>query len=181
MSNNFSTFRVHVIRGTNQDDRIRGIECKNNSIFGLAGDDTLTGRSGNDLLYGGDGRDLLVGDRGNDQLFGNQGNDTLIGADDSRDDSLAGDGEIDRLTGNQGRDRFVLGDRQEVFYNDDNPNSSGVQDYALITDFQTNVDTIQLKGSAMSVRQIFFLIKFPKLNNEVIGFSLNPQRCAFPC
>ena len=218
MTNNFGTFQVNVIRGTNQDDLIRGLLGRDNAIFGLAGNDTLFGgQTGNDLLYGGkgndqmfggmgrdtlvggdgndflqtgrgndllfggkgndiffgqegsdtlsggdgddflrgqgrnefpDGNDYITGGRGNYRLIGDRGNDILVGVDDSPGVSNAGLGEIDVLTGNQDQDRFVLGDRDEVFYNDNNPNSSGVQDYARITDFQTNIDTIQLKGSA---------------------------------
>ncbi|MGK7898435.1 MAG: calcium-binding protein [Xenococcus sp. (in: cyanobacteria)] len=255
MSNNFSTFRVNVIRGTNQDDIIRGILGENNAIFGLAGNDTIFGgqtvpgrktanllyggkgndqmfggrgndtlvggdgndflqsgkgndllfgdkgndvffgQEGNDTLFGGDGDDFLrgqgrnefpdgndyiVGGRGNDRLIGDRGNDILVGVDDSIGVSNAGLGEIDVLTGDQDQDRFVLGDRDEVFYNDNNPNSSGVQDYARITDFQTNIDTIQLKGSASDyvLDNSFTLngrsgtgIFLNEENQELIGFA----------
>ena len=67
----------------------------------------------------------------------------MTGVDDSR--PLAGIGEIDILTGNGDTDRFTLGDRSQVFYNDGNPDTEGLDDYALITDL-TNDDVIQLKG-----------------------------------
>ncbi|HAG81868.1 MAG TPA: hypothetical protein DCL61_12060, partial [Cyanobacteria bacterium UBA12227] len=57
-------------------------------------------------------------------------------------------GEIDTLTGGDGRDRFWLGTSTALFYDDDNSSSSGNSDYALITDFETRQDKIQLRGEA---------------------------------
>lgn len=49
------------------------------SIFGRAGDDTLTGGSGRDSIVGEDGDDLIQGARGNDRLAGELGNDRIYG------------------------------------------------------------------------------------------------------
>jgi hypothetical protein len=43
---------------------------------------------------------------------------------------------------------FVLGDATQVFYNDHNSTTAGTTDYALVTDFNTNSDVIQLQGSS---------------------------------
>ena len=61
--------------------------------------------------------------------------------------SSPGAGEIDILTGGNGRDTFVLGDINKAYYDDGNPNTQGLLDYALITDF-SNEDIIQLNGKA---------------------------------
>ena len=55
--------------------------------------------------------------------------------------------EIDILTGGKGSDTFVLGDINNIYYDDGNPNTQGLLDYALITDF-SNEDIIQLNGKA---------------------------------
>jgi Ca2+-binding RTX toxin-like protein len=49
------------------------------SLFGGAGNDTLTGGSVADMLFGQSGNDILVGKDGNDFLFGGSENDVLIG------------------------------------------------------------------------------------------------------
>lgn len=51
------------------------------------------------------------------------------------------------MTGGSGSDYFVLGD-EKVFYNDGNNSSSGLKDYAIITDFNSKVDYIQLVGNS---------------------------------
>jgi Ca2+-binding RTX toxin-like protein len=106
----------------------------------------------NNILNGQGGHDQLYGNVGNDTLIGGSGNDTLYGAGYPN----WGKGEIDTLTGGSGADKFVLGDvdygssNKHYFYNDGKFSNTGVGDYALITDFNTSVDTIQLAGSAAS-------------------------------
>ena len=51
------------------------------SLYGEAGDDTLTGSAGRDALYGGDGADKLNGGADNDTLAGGAGADNLNGGD----------------------------------------------------------------------------------------------------
>jgi hypothetical protein len=41
----------------------------------------------------------------------------------------------------------VLGDTSQVYYDDRNETTQGLGDYALITDFNSSEDKIQLKGS----------------------------------
>ncbi len=43
---------------------------------------------------------------------------------------------------------FVLGDANQVFYDDRNTATTGKGDYALVTDFNTSADVIQLKGTS---------------------------------
>jgi Ca2+-binding RTX toxin-like protein len=66
------------------------------SLFGEAGNDTLTGGSGADVLNGGLGLDTLLGKGGADSLIGGDDNDTVTG----------GDGDDVAQLGN-GNDRFI--------------------------------------------------------------------------
>ncbi len=112
----------------------------NDSIFGFAGNDVLTGLAGDDLLNGGNNGDILNGGRDNDTLNAGKGNDILIGS------STRGVGEQDSFTGGAGRDKFVLGTAAQVLYDDGSATTAGRNDYALIADFSTSTDVIQLKG-----------------------------------
>ena len=47
-------------------------------------------------------------------------------------------GEQDTLIGGAGADRFSLGDRQRIYYDDGNANSSGEIDFAVIRDFNSH-------------------------------------------
>jgi Ca2+-binding RTX toxin-like protein len=72
------------------------------SLFGGAGNDTLTGGSGADELFGQAGNDTLLGKGGNDQLLGGAGNDTLTGGDGN--DQVFGQAGNDRMIWNPGDD-----------------------------------------------------------------------------
>ncbi len=123
----------------------------NDRIYGHDDNDTLDGGNGKDSLYGGNDKDYLYGEDGNDRLYGHNGNDRLYGQNGSDyldggagNDILIGGAyrgseEIDTLTGDTGADRFVFGDRYSVFYD-----SHGNNDYAIVTDFQSGLDTIEL-------------------------------------
>lgn len=127
----------------------------NNLLDGGAGNDELKAEKGNNRLYGGAGNDkleakegdnLLVGGTGKDELKAGKGNDILIGVDPTQ--PFAGRGEIDELIGKDG-DRYVLGDANQVFYDDGDVNSAGLYDYAYISKFDGKKgDVIQLKGDA---------------------------------
>ncbi|MBW4641106.1 MAG: FG-GAP repeat protein [Gloeocapsa sp. UFS-A4-WI-NPMV-4B04] len=159
-----------TLTGTASADSIFGFAGSDN-LQGLVGDDKLFGGTGSDRLFGGrgkfsdyldggdgddrirgnDGNDNLIGGAGNDQLFAGRGNDRLDGGDGN--DILTGSttnlvGEIDILTGGTGVDLFVLGDATQVFYDDHNQTTAGTRDYALVTDFDTIYDVIQLKGTS---------------------------------
>lgn len=149
-----------IANGAGGDDFISG-GSGNDSLSGDSGNDTIEGNLGNDVLNGGLGNDYLNGGRDNDSLNGGSGNDILVGTTreiiatvgDTVVNPPPGVGEIDILTGGTGRDTFVLGDANDIYYDDgiNNslpffPNAYGESDYALITDFTDGLDTIQLKG-----------------------------------
>ena len=123
----------------------------NNTLNGRAGNDILDGNFGNDILNGEDGNDRLQGGPGNDVLNGGAGNDILIGV---YPGSVLppGLGEIDNLTGGAGADTFVLGDAENVFYDDNNKTNPGFADLATINDFNPSQDKIQLKGTPQDYR-----------------------------
>ncbi|WP_413200005.1 hypothetical protein [Nostoc piscinale] len=135
-----------VLSGGAANDTIRG-NAGNDRITGGDGNDFLYGDSGNDRINGGRGNDSVFGGTGSDRLFGDDGNDILTGADASTGRGL---GEVDRLTGSIGSDRFVVGATTGIFYSDGNTSTSGLSDYALITDFNALEDIIQLSGSKSS-------------------------------
>lgn len=115
-------------------------------LFGDNGRDRLLGGDGLDTLNGDNGRDTLVGGKDNDILNGGSGEDRLIGVD--INSSELGRGENDTLTGGSGADTFVLGTETGVFYDDGDSFASGDGDFARITDFNAQEDTIQLFGFA---------------------------------
>lgn len=138
-----------------------GFFSNNDTQIGGNGNDTLNGGFGSDTQLGGDGNDILNGDlnfnsqfnspssfnlfNGNDVQIGGNGNDELNSG--AGEDKLNGTGdrfgagEIDQITGGSGKDIFVVGDRQDAFYS-----SQKDLDYALITDFDIDRDTIELHG-----------------------------------
>ena len=106
----------------NQDDNLSSlVKGGNKNQFGSS-------------FFGSD--DIQFGGNGNDTLNGGFGSDRLTGVGETN-----GFGEIDRLTGGFGKDTFYLGDENHVFYH-----GKGIFDYALITDFRANEDTIVLHG-----------------------------------
>ena len=109
-------------------------------------------------------------------IFGTDGNDTLVGGD--ADDQLCGvpelstvlgKGSIDQLTGGGGADQFFLGDQRGVFYNDGNSRSSGVKDYAWITDFNSGIDVLIVADDAY----IFTSLKMGKTRGTGIYLDTN--------
>ncbi len=176
-----------LLKGGAGEDRILG-EAGNDTIHGGKGKDIIDGGEGSDLVFGGVGDDRIFGGLGKDRLHGGSGADTLIGGvardvlygGDGRDvligvellDSGAnvgfGVGEVDRLIGGRERDTFVLGDKNRVYYDDGNPLADGRDDFAAIKDFDSNEDSIQLKGSAELYRLDFFTSDTGKINADVI-------------
>ncbi|MEM9004394.1 MAG: cadherin domain-containing protein [Cyanobacteria bacterium P01_F01_bin.86] len=147
--------------GEEGNDRLNGNEGADN-LFGGAGDDEIFAGKNKDMLFGGSGDDLLEGRNGSDELNGGTGDDTLLGG--PGIDTLAGAesiqrglGEFDTLTGDKAgevlrTDTFILGDADGVFYDDDNISSQGLGDFALITDFDIELDLIVLSGSENDYR-----------------------------
>ncbi|MGL5081560.1 MAG: calcium-binding protein, partial [Microcoleaceae cyanobacterium] len=87
----------------------------------------------------------VMGGTGNDKLWGDEDNDTLTGIDPTA--STPGITEIDTLTGGTGANLFILGDQNQAYYNDGNSATPGTSDYALIMDFNPEVDVIALWGT----------------------------------
>jgi Ca2+-binding RTX toxin-like protein len=132
-----------------------------NFLFGDAGDDILTGAGGNDTIRGGPGNDIVVGLGGNNSLFGSMGDDTLTGGGIAFVNNAllvtADTTGIDTLTGEEGADRFVLGGDPGPEPGSTAPpvihyDSAGNSDYAVITDFDSSQDVIQLGGSKNDYR-----------------------------
>ena len=82
-----------------------------------------------------------------DRLTGTSAEDEMVGV--NTNARRPGLNERDTLLGQEGGDRFLLGDRQQVYYNDGDSGSFGTSDYAYIADFNPDQgDVIQLKGEA---------------------------------
>jgi Ca2+-binding RTX toxin-like protein len=129
-----------------------------------------TGTSLNNTLTGNTANNSLFGAAGNDSLFGGDGADTLVGT------NASVRNEIDTLTGGSGADLFILGNSSGIFYNDAYNSQTGTTDYALITDFNSGEDSLQLKsgtyyfGAASGGYQnLFYDITTTTYQDEVIA------------
>ncbi len=135
------------------------------SAYGNGGNDTIYGNTNNDYIYGGSGNDNLYGMSGNDYLYGDTGSDTLLGG--MGNDYLVGsagiavynNNEYDVLNGGSGMDTFVLGYTNSGNYYQGNG-------HAIIQDYNSLYDYIQVKGSASSFR-------LDKSKNLVGGTSID--------
>jgi Ca2+-binding RTX toxin-like protein len=116
------------VNGGNGFDTLLGSDAADD-LRAASGADTVRGNGGDDTLNGGSGNDLLTGGSQNDQLFGGNNADTLFGG--SGNDTLDGGRGADILTGGPGEDVFIY-----------SPNYG----HDLITDFQNNVDTLDLSA-----------------------------------
>ncbi len=139
---------------------------RNDTIFGLAGDDTINGGAGADKIYGGIGNDILDGAAGNDSLYGGSGNDVLSGdiqlsgdlatGNTVSDDYLDGGSGADRLYGGGGKDVLIGGTGADILsggadadvfkYTSTNQSGLAAGQRDLITDFQKGVDKIDLSA-----------------------------------
>ncbi|MEM9215757.1 MAG: tandem-95 repeat protein [Cyanobacteria bacterium P01_F01_bin.150] len=92
------------------------------------------------------GLNLNAQQPGNDVMTGGESNDTLDAT--FTGTQVPGKGEVDVLTGAGGIDTFVLGSAVQPYYDDGLDGTSGLDDYALITDFSVGQqDVIQLHGN----------------------------------
>jgi hypothetical protein len=133
----------NVILGNAGNDRLNGNQG-NDSIDGGTGDDTINGGKDDDTINGGAGRNSLFGDLGNDSLIGGNDQDILTGVSITADSF--GSGEVDTLTGGSAVDTFILGDSTSAYYSNDDSSDPGVEDFALITDFSSGEDILQVWG-----------------------------------
>jgi Ca2+-binding RTX toxin-like protein len=125
--------------GTDNKDIIVG-SASDETLLGFQADDFLNGQGGNDTLFGGQQNDTLVGNEQNDILSGNKDNDNLFG--EEGNDTLFGGQQNDTLVGGAGNDELWGDKNDDVLY--------GVEGegYSLVSDFESNVDIIQLPGTA---------------------------------
>ena len=135
-SNNFLDIRY----GSMSNETILGTD-QNSYLAGFHGEDTLEGQGGSDYLDGGSYNDVLSGGAGNDTLIGGNGRNQLSGGD--GDDIFIGGNGQDSIEGGSGQDKYIIGDKSQVFYT-----NYTWYDHAIITDFETEQDIIQLKGRA---------------------------------
>jgi Ca2+-binding RTX toxin-like protein len=103
--------------------------------IGTAADNGLTGGSGNDRLAGLRGNDILSGAAGADSLDGGDGNDRIVGG--------AG---FDTMTGGSGADTFVFANGDTGAAKDVFTGYPGPWKVDRITDFQPNIDKLDLSG-----------------------------------
>src|SRR3984957_16667321 len=82
----------------------------NDLLFGQVGADILNGGGGDDLLFGGDGKDILTGGAGDDQVFGQAGNDIMIWNPGDGSDLLEGGegADIALVNGGNGAETFTI-------------------------------------------------------------------------
>jgi subtilisin family serine protease len=116
-------------------------------IYDLFTDSALTNRA--------TGTQVVINDTSkpsNLTLWGTAGSDAITGS--TGDDRLAGTTaiamgarQIDTLTGLAGADVFLLGDSRGVFYDDRSANNIGSSDYALIKDFVSGIDKLQVRAN----------------------------------
>lgn len=86
----------------------------NDNLNGGAGADTLKGGWGNDVLDGGEGNDKLYGGLGNDTMHGGSGYDTMKGG--SGDDFMDGGNCEDSMDGGSGNDTMFGGEHADTMY-----------------------------------------------------------------
>ncbi|NRB02118.1 MAG: DUF4214 domain-containing protein, partial [Rhodobacteraceae bacterium] len=133
------------ITGSVRNDVLEGI----NDPFYDATGDTIIGHDGDDVIRSYNGADDLQGGAGGDVLSAGSGDDRLQGGLAERDDGA------DNLTGGSGADLFVLGDQTGQHYGEQVDGAQSA-DFAVITDFATGVDQIQLVGSPASYDLVDF-------------------------
>jgi Ca2+-binding RTX toxin-like protein len=130
-----------------------------NNFTGNSEEEVIIGGNGNDTLAGGGDDDILIGYGGNNFLSGEEDDDLLSGGtiriinnDDTRFEITGNKTGIDTLTGGEGENIFILGGNPSDTLGENAPqidfyNQAGSDDYALITDFDTDDDTIVLGSS----------------------------------
>ncbi|WP_415184803.1 cadherin-like domain-containing protein [Phaeovulum sp.] len=95
-----------------------------------------------DVTFG----DILVSEiTGRDIIQGTDADERLAAVD--LGTANPGAGEIDVFVGGGGADTFVFGDANGAYYNDGDPASSGIEDYAFVWDFNSGTDIIELAGT----------------------------------
>jgi Ca2+-binding RTX toxin-like protein len=102
---NFGDAGYRIAGGFNGEVITTGLG--NDTVFGNAGNDSITAGDGNNVVYGGTDNDTILTGAGEDQIFGEAGNDS-INAGDANDFIDGGNGH-DYLVGGAGRDQIEGG------------------------------------------------------------------------
>lgn len=132
------------------------------------------------------GTDFAVGFNQNQFISGRDGNETLLGFQPDNPgplqiDIFNGDLELPQLFGGTPdsrvprsyTDRFILGDFQESYYDNGNPQILGLNDFGLITDFNPAQDIAQLNGTPADYQLVNVGFGQALLRGaDVIGFFL---------
>lgn len=113
------------------------------TIYGRAGNDTITGDRGADMIYGGSGDDSLQTGRHGTQVFGGDGDDTIS--------ARLTHNATHTLTGGDGADHFVML----------TPNANRATTN-IITDFELDVDKFFFDGVE---------VDFDTLSTDLISFD----------
>ena len=153
-----------ILQGRGGDDRVLGGSGRddigggtgNDTLLGQQEADRISGGSGEDSINGGNGADTLFGGSDNDTLNGGNGSDRLIGVELADPSSQFGANEVDTLIGGGGSDISILGDTLRVYYDNGNPLVRGETDFALLSNFNSSHDTVNLAGSIDFYRLDFF-------------------------
>ena len=127
------------------------------TLDGGNGADYLYGDQGNDLIRAGDGNDVLNGGSGVDTIKGNAGRDAIDGGDNS--DFLFGGADADTIKGGNGNDRIMGGRGDDVMTGNAGADIFIFQRYTdddVITDFQNNVDKLDLSAYNVNSRNELF-------------------------
>lgn len=101
------------------------------------------------------GSDIAIGFRPSQIVWGRTGNDAVLGYQPPASqtvqpqlDILIGDLAIEDPAFRQWSDTFILGDWTRPYYIDPEPGFLGLNNFAILADFDPTLDTIQLFGSA---------------------------------
>ncbi|MDJ0596990.1 MAG: SBBP repeat-containing protein [Pleurocapsa sp. MO_226.B13] len=129
--------------------------------------DTLNAFVADVIKAGSPGSDAFqFGGTGFDLVIGREGDDVLLAVDPEQE--LPGQEETDILSGGSERDRFILGDRNNPYYDDGDDNTTGDDSVAIIVDFNPNEDVIQLHGSP----EDYTLVDFAELGEGETGTAI---------
>lgn len=168
----YATYLKGVIQSFNRSSGSSLLTSSGNSIAPLLYNDNpnenfpnIYGKLTDTLTAGSDIN--IVGGEGNEEvklIWGRHGSDSLVGFDPGIDflgkrriDVFTGDFTDEELvavtTGREGsfrewKDTFILGDWQQPYYLDNDPQTLGLNKFGLITDFNPNLDIIQLHGDS---------------------------------
>lgn len=154
----------YVIRGGDGHDTIHAISKDDSGIHGDNGNDHIfvTAQGGGTAATGGTGDDILTeisspANHNDSSFSGGFGNDTIRGGRElfggNFDDNHSTINTIDTLIGTTGTNYFYLGNYSQRtqsnvrFYDDEDPWTLGLNDYALIQEFNEFEDEIVLAGS----------------------------------